>query len=305
MISASNLIINAVPWSWKKRVRATLLGPRLATSRWRTLPDFAIIGGQRCGTTSLYRYLMEHPCCIYAFEKEVHFFDNNYGKGMDWYLANFPTKAYMGLLARCARKPVITGEASPLYMFHPLAPQRMAEDTPQIKIIALLRNPVDRAFSHYQHESRLGHETLDFEQALEAESERLKGERDRMLEDPSYYSFDYAHFSYKSRGIYVDQLAYWRQFFPREQLLILSSEDLYAEPARVMMEVQDFLGLPVKTVRNYKAYNKGSYHEDLEPQLRKHLQEIFAPHNQRLYGFLERDFGWDVEDQFGIDTSVR
>lgn len=293
MISISNSIINAVPWSWKERVRVALLRPRLATSAWRTLPDFAIIGGQRCGTTSLYRYLMEHPCCIHAFEKEVHYFDNNYGKGVDWYLANFPTRAYMNLLRGCLRRPVLTGEASPLYMFHPLAPQRMAEDTPKVKIIALLRNPTDRAFSHYQHEVRLGHENLDFEQALEAESDRLKGERDHMLEDPSYYSFNYAHFSYKSRGIYIEQIADWMQYFSGEQLLVLSSEDLYTEPARVMMEVQEFLHLPPKTLRKYKAYNKGSYSEDMEPKLRTHLQEVFAPHNQRLYRFLERDFGWD------------
>jgi Sulfotransferase domain len=293
MLSINNWIINAAPWSWKDRVRAGLLKPRLATSRWRTLPDFVIIGGQRCGTTSLYWYLMEHPLCIRAFEKEVHFFDNNYGKGLDWYRANFPMHGYVSLVEKLKRAQLLSGEASPLYMFHPLAPKRVAEHLPQAKLIALLRNPVDRAYSHFQHEVRLGSETLGFEQALDAEEERLQGERDRILEDQGYPGYNYAHYSYATRGIYIDQLLNWLQYFPREQLKVIRSEDLYAEPERVLPEVQRFLGLPIRQSKNYKTYNKGHYDEGIEARAGKKLGDFFASHNQELYRLLGWDLGWD------------
>jgi hypothetical protein len=293
MISLNNWIINATPWSWKGRVRAGLLKPRIATSRWRILPDFVIIGGQRCGTTSLYWYLMEHPYCIRAFEKEVHFFDRNYEKGLDWYRANFPIYGYKRTVEKLLRAPAVTGEATPLYMFHPLAPKRLAEHVPKARLIALLRNPVDRAYSHFQHEVRLGHENLGFEQALDAEEERLRGERSRILEDEEYPGYNYAHYSYATRGIYIDQLLDWLQYFPKEQMMVVKSEDLYMEPEHVLPEVQRFLGLPVKQLKGYKTYNKGHYEEGIEASKRERLSDFFAPHNQSLYGFLERDLGWD------------
>jgi hypothetical protein len=289
----TNWIINATPWSWKNGVRAVLLKPRLVTSRWRMLPDFVIIGGQRCGTTSLYRYLTEHPSCIHAFEKEVHYFDRHYGRDLCWYRANFPMRSYKSLVERHAGAPALTGEATPNYMFHPIAPRRLAEHVPQARLIALLRNPVERACSHYHHEVWLGHETLDFEQALDAEEERLRGEQSRILEDPGYSGFNHAHFSYANRGIYVDQLLEWMRYFPRERLLVIKSEDMYEEPDRILQEVQRFLGLPVKRLAGYKTYNVGHYDEGMEARLRKRLLDFFAPHNQRLYAYLDRDFGWD------------
>src|SRR5437588_2037479 len=156
---------------------------RTMTNQVRLLPDFLIIGGQRCGTTSLYYYLINYPGISPACTKEVHFFDVNFEKGPGWYRAQFPTvigKSY----AKYARKhSLITGEASPYYLFHPHAPRRISALIPKVKLIALLRNPVDRAFSQHWLEVQSGYETLSFKEAIESEQERLAGEWEKMLED--------------------------------------------------------------------------------------------------------------------------
>ncbi len=106
----------------------------------------------------------------------------------------------------------------------------MAEHLPRVKLIALLRDPVGRAYSHYQHEVARGFETLSFEEAIEAEPARLAGETERMLAEPLYNSFAHQHHSYLARGRYHEQLERWRARFDDRQLLVLSSERFFAEP---------------------------------------------------------------------------
>ena len=181
------------------------------TSRIRSLPDFLIIGGQRCGTTSLYRYLARHPAVVSAvLNKGVHYFDTDYDKGLNWYRSHFPSDPYKALVARRRNVTrVITGEGSPYYVFHPLAAARIADVLPAVKAILILRDPVTRAHSHYTHELARGFESLSFEEALEREEERLEGEEERMKTDPSYYSFSHQHHSYVARGRYLEQIERW------------------------------------------------------------------------------------------------
>jgi Sulfotransferase domain len=195
--------------------------------------DFLIIGAQKCGTTSLYNYLVQHPQIVPALQKEVHFFDFNFDKGLDWYFGQFPNYNPADNL--------ITGEASPYYIFHPLVAKRVHQLFPKVKLIVLLRNPVERAISHYYHEVRLGCEPLCLEEAIASEPIRLQGETEKLIADGTYYSFNHQHYTYLSRGIYVDQLQSWFNLFPREQFLILKSEDLYANPAQVLNKVLEFL----------------------------------------------------------------
>src|SRR4051812_32044238 len=211
------------------------------------LPDFIIIGSQKCGTTFLYDELAKHTCVAPAITKEIHFFDFNFNRGTDWYRACFAQ-----LRHQAHGQARITGEASPYYIFHPLVAQRIASVAPQAKLIALLRNPVNRAYSHYQHELRLGFERLPFDQALEREQARLRGEAERMQADASYQSFTHAHYGYLTRGIYIDQLKRWRDLFPDHQLLILRSEDLYRNTPETIGRVLEFLGLPDWGVREYR-----------------------------------------------------
>ena len=121
-----------------------------------TKPNFLIIGAQRCGTTSLYNYLIQHPQIVPSSKKEVHFFDLNFHLGQSWYEKHFPEVS----------DNILTGEASPYYIFHPLCPKRIFDYDPSVKLIVILRNPIDRAYSHYRHIVRLGHEPLKFEDAL-------------------------------------------------------------------------------------------------------------------------------------------
>jgi len=262
------------------------------TSRLRVLPDFIIIGSQRCGTTSLYNYLAEHPCCIPAREKEVHYFDLRYRFGTAWYRTHFPTFAYTGLVARIRGCRLVTGEASPYYVFYPHAARRVRQVLPNVKLIALLRNPVDRAYSHYHHECRLGFEKLSFGEAIVREPDRLRGEQERLREDEGYFSFNHHHYSYVARGVYADQLERWMRLFPTEQLLVAKTEAFYDDPEGVFMRVLSFLGLPSWKLNSYQKYNYAAYGE-MDKSIRSRLDDYFKPHNQRLYDLLGMDLGWD------------
>src|SRR4030067_1481890 len=206
----------------------------------RLTPDFIIIGAQRCGTTSLYNYLIKHPGVVSALQKEVHCFDYNFNKGIAWYRSHFPSYFYRYNVRQKFKHNCLTGEASPYYIFHPHAPWGISETIPKVTRILLLRNPVDRAYSHYHLEVRLGHETLSFEDAIKREADRLYGELEKMLENEDYYSFNHINYSYLSRGIYVDQIRYWMSFFPKEKILILKSEEFYVNPSIIFRKVIEF-----------------------------------------------------------------
>jgi len=263
----------------------------------RMLPDFLIIGAQRGGTTSLYRYLKAHPSIGASSNKDLHFFDRRFRKGVSWYRGHFPTRLEKYVAELLHGLPFLTGEASPSYLFHPYAPRRAAQVVPHVKLIVLLRNPVSRAYSQYHHARKLGFERLSFEEAIQAEEERFAKENERVLQDEHYYSETYKHLSYLHKGIYVDQLKAWMSVFPRERFLILKSEDFYADPAATFRQVLTFLGLSEVAVpverQEYKQYNNNTYSSSMDPALRKRLQEYFAPHNARLYEFLNVDLGWD------------
>ena len=270
---------------------------RGATASLRILPDFLIIGTQRGGTTSLYRYLKAHPYFAAPSYKDVHFFDRRYRKGLLWYRGHFPTVWEKAYAQQILRRPFLTGEASPSYLFHPYAPQRVAQALPHVKLIALLRNPVSRAYSQYHHAVELGFETLSIEEAFRDEQERTAREREKILKDEYYYTDEYKHRSYLTKGIYVDQLQAWMRVIPREQFLILKSEDLYKDPAATFKRVLAFLNLPETELavekQDYKQYNTNTYSSKIDSTLRTRLVEYFKPHNARLYEFLGVDFGWD------------
>ncbi len=247
-------------------------------------PQFLIIGAQKCGTTSLYRYLLQHPQVRAASQKEIHFFDFNYHLGLDWYRSQFPEVSFSD--------KIITGEASPYYIFHPLAPQRIYQEFPNIKLIALFRNPVDRAISHYHHEVQLGFEDLPLEDAIAAESDRVAGERDRLETDPTYYSYNHQHYTYLARGIYIEQLHAWRKFFDPQQLLVLVSEEFFADPASGLAKVCQFLQLPTIELSEYSPHNARRYPEASE-SARQQLGDYFRSPNQQLSEYLRRKLPWD------------
>jgi hypothetical protein len=245
-----------------------------ATAAVRPLPGFLIIGAQKAGTTALYSYLRRHPGITGPAWKEVSFFDRHYHRGEAWYRGNFP------LLRRQH-----IGEASPSYLFHPLAPQRVAALLPDVRLIALLRDPVDRALSHYHHEVALGREPLSFEEALEREEERTRGEVERMLADPGYFSRAWWDYTYLARGRYAEQIERWLAVFPPQQILVLSSEKLSEEPGPTHARVLAFLGASPHELSSYPRVFSRDY-PDMKPETRGMLADYYAEPNRRLHDLL-------------------
>ena len=266
------------------------------TSGWRTAPDFVIIGAKRGGTTSLYNYLLEHPSISPLFPgrqriKGIHYFDSEFSRGTRWYRSHFPLEVEGRYLANPWVTPSVTGEASPYYLFHPLAAQRLAREVPDVRIIVSLRDPVERAYSHYKERVRHGAEPLSFEEALEAEPARLHGEAERIVREPGYRSTEHEDHSYLAQGRYLEMLRRWFGLFPREQFHIVASEDFYADPDRVVNDVWSFLGLAPSLLRSRRRYNYVPA-PDILPATRRRLQAAFAEPNRQLEQLLERSLPW-------------
>lgn len=264
----------------------------------RLLPDFLIIGTQKGGTTSLYNYLQAHPCITPAARKEVHFFDRrlNLNKGLGWYRGHFPTCIERYYAHHLRKETFVTGEATPEYLFLPHIPYKVARVLPHVKLIILLRHPVDRAYSQYQHAVVQGHETRSFEEAINDQEARFAEEQVNILQDTDYERYTYMQHCYLTRSIYIDQLQRWMSLFPREQFLILKSEEFYAAPAVSLKQVLDFLSVPVSELHlrkiEYKPYNNNHY-AAIDRALRKRLIAFFEPYNAHLYDYLGVNFGWD------------
>jgi hypothetical protein len=259
---------------------------RTITRNARALPDFLLIGGQRCGSTSLYTTLCGHPQVLAGAHKEPHFFDNNHLRGEDFYRRLFPLRAH--LRARRA----ITGEATTHYLSHPAVPERVAAMLPDVRLIAILRDPVERAYSHYQLAHRNGREPLSFEQALAAEPKRLAGEEARLMSDPGYRGEAYGVQSYRTRGLYLEQLEHWWAAFPPERLLVLRSEDMFEQPGEVYAQAVAFLGLRPDTGRTAFAARNQVVYGDMQPETRAELAAFYAEPNRRLEQRLGRSMGW-------------
>jgi hypothetical protein len=270
---------------------------RLATRRFRILPSFLIIGAQRAGTTSLLATLRKHPDIVgpsrgedfVLLGKEVHFFDKRFDEGLDWYRSFFPLAARRERARRRGRD-LAAGESTPYYLFHPDVPERVADSIPDVRLIALLRNPVDRAYSHYQHRVRAGRENLSFKAALRAEERRLAG-TDDLIEIDRKYRRHHFHRAYFRRGLYAEQLERWFDHFPRKRLLILRAEDYFVRPAETHAEVLEFLGVRPWHFEKVVHKNNASY-PPIDPAVRAKLEALYAEPNARLEQLLGRDFGW-------------
>jgi hypothetical protein len=284
-------------WTRAERRRwAARMRWRSATRRWRVLPDFLVLGGQRCGSTSLYDMLCGHPDVAPASHKEPHFFDNNHLRGEEFYRRLFPLQLQMRARERRQGRRAVTGEATTYYLAHPAVPARVRALLPDVRLIAILRDPVDRAYSHYQLSVREGREPLSFEEALAAEPDRLAGEHERLIADPSYRGVAHRFFSYRSRGRYIDQLERWWAEFPREQLLVLRSEDMFEDPRIVYDQLVTFLGLdPDADRRTFRARNRVSY-DAMRPETRAELRSYFAEPNRALEQRTGRAFNWQAPE---------
>ena len=263
------------------------------TAGFRLLPSYVIVGAQKGGTSALYEYLVRHPLVGRSTNEEVQYFSLNYGRGTAWYRGHFPTVARAALVRRRYGRDLVTGESSPYYLFHPHALERIRDLLPEARLVVVLRNPVDRAYSQYNHSRQMGTEPLEtFEEGLAAEPGRLDGELAKMNADPLYNSFSHYNHSYLARGLYVEQLERLYRLFDERQILLEAADDLSNDTEAVYMRVLQFLGLPVQRLSRYPRHNSRRY-PPMRPETRRRLVEYFTEPNERLYAFLGRDLGWD------------
>jgi hypothetical protein len=288
-----------VPPSVKAAGRTATRRYGTLTAERRVLPNFLVIGAKRSGTTSLWNWLLGHPGVLPLFPavqqiKSPHYFDINWTQGERWYRSHFATERAFRRAERVLGRPPAVGEASPYYVFHPAAPERVAATTPDVKLVLLLRDPVRRAHSNFWERRGSGAEPLtSFREAIDAEPERLRGEEERLLSDPGYYSFHHDNHSYLARGRYVEQLERWLRHFPREQLLIERAEDLFRDAAGTCRRVEEFLDLPHAPDVVLKHHHKLPA-PPLDDAMREELARYFRPHNEALYATLGVDFEWTV-----------
>lgn len=259
-------------------------------ARTGCLPDFIILGTQKGGTTSLYRYLIQHPHIHTATRKEIGYFNKRYDRSLPWYRTHFPTRLTRTFHRQVKRHPFITGEADPAYILDPHALHAIRKLTPGVKLILLLRDPVQRAWSHYRHALRLGVEPLGFDAALDAEEERIENQWTRMMRGEAYLGLQIYHYAYQRTGHYAEQMDPLLALFPREQVLIMKSEDLFIDPPATVARVVEFLGLPAFPLTDYRTYNQG-VRDELEPHLRQRLEAYFEPHCRRLFA-LDETLRW-------------
>jgi len=254
------------------------------------LPDYYIIGGAKCGTSSLHQYLLQHPNIKPAMGKELHFFEEFYSRGINWYKVCFPYK-FQKIFSS---KNFLTGDSTPRYIDHPKVPVRIKKVTPHAKFIILLRNPIDRAFSHYNMNFHSGYEKESFEKAIEMEEDRIKGEFEKMILDDDYNSREYYGHAYLNRGIYYNRLVDWFEEFSQDQFLIIKSEEFFTEPESSYNHALRFLNLKPQSLKEYKKYKVGKYAKrKMEKATREKLINFFKPYNEKLKKLTGINFNWE------------
>ena len=249
----------------------------------RVLPDFIIIGTVRSGTTSLYYNICEHPSVLSADYDEIGFFDSNYHLGINWYRSMFPTKKKMNYVKKKTGF-AITGEDTPFYFWKKEAAERIFKLLPDVKIISIFRNPVDRAYSNYNLGNRLKTEELSFEDSIEDEI--------KYLEKHSFRESIDRRRSYLSKGIYENQIQSWLEVFPRKQIHILSTEDMEKDPRETLLKVFKFLDIPKYIITNPQKQKRSDY-KKMNFKTRQRLLEYYQLHNERFFDIIKQRFDWD------------
>lgn len=283
---------------WAKDVaNVTTRAAALATVHQRQMPDFLITGTKRGGTTSLFNYLLMHPGVLGLFpqsrgKKSTDWFFADSTHPESWYRSHFHTQRHKDRIATELGHAPVNGEASPYYVWDPRIAEKVRSVAPDVKSILLLRDPVERAWSHYQERTQNGVEPLSFEDALAAESRRLDGELEQMATDPTYHSTAHDWYTYRARGIYLPQVQNWLRSFDREQVLILRSEDMYSDVQGVFDRVTDFLGLGHFTLPDTKPFNSSHRKSTVPEPIRTDLAQFFAPYNASLEEFLGHPLHW-------------
>lgn len=257
-----------------------------------SLPDFYILGAQKSGTTALFNYLTKHPNIPLTI-KDIRFFDKYFDKGIDWYRLHFPLKLSKYVAQKIHSEHYQIGEATERYLEYPHAPLRVKSTTPHSKFIIILRNPIERTYSHYNFNVIRNKENRSFEDAIFGELERSQIEFKKMKTNENYYSDEYFRFAYLDRSIYVEKIKKWFEVFSSNQFLIIENEDLSNNTSKVYKEVLEFLKLPIIELNEYKKVFVSKYKQPkMDQKIRNKLNSFFKPYNEELYKILDVNYGW-------------
>lgn len=266
---------------------------KTSANRLRAVPTFLIIGAQKSGTSALYRYLLSHPNIIgAAWRKEVHYFDKSYDRGMNWYRSHFPYRYQINRLAKSSQSQIHVGEATPYYLFHPLCARRIHRHLPSVQLIAILRNPVERAWSHYQMECRAGRETRTFQEAIENERASIHVEEQILLSGTQTASATHQHTSYLSRGLYAQQLERYLDLFEPNKVMVLQAERLLADPQTQFDRVLHRLGIGEHRLERATPVHVGGYDRSSPIPMRRQLDRMFEEPNKHLYELIRQELDW-------------
>jgi hypothetical protein len=262
------------------------------TSPIRILPDFLIAGFNRSGTHSLFEYMNQHPNIKNANRREIHYFTLSYWRGLNWYKSYFPTKIYKKQFENKSKSKLLTGEATPHYIFHPLAIKRIKQVIPNVKLIIILRNPIDNVYSHYQYYKIRGVEKNSFEEVIKEDKQRFEIlEHLYNFDQVKEHSFKKVKMPYVSYATYVNYIKRLLEIFPRKQILFIKNTDLNENPQIVLKNIFDFLEIRQYKVKDLKKRNIGKY-EKMKSETRHELSEYFKPYNKELEELLEMTFDW-------------
>lgn len=259
----------------------------------RVLPDLLIIGAMKSGTTTLFQMLSEHPGFMPPSTKEIQFFNNprNFDRGPAWYRAHFPSRRKMLRRSEQLGYRAATGEATPS-MHIPMYAENAARIVPNARLVVSLRDPVERAWSHYQHMRRhFRPERNGFAGAIEQDLEWYRQGLELTTENHARLAPKLVNRNYVQRGHYADQIEHWLRFFPRRQFLFLNFDAWKRAPGETVNDIARFTGLPVHDFRERRA-NAGGYAGAMPESCRQLLVEHYRPHNRRLFELLGEDWGW-------------
>lgn len=251
----------------------------LAQRGYHTRPAFMVIGAQKSGTKALRQYLVAHPQITQtAHVNEIHFFDNDaqYARDIAHYHRYFPLPFQLGA-------GNVTFDNTPDYLATPQVPARIHAYDPAIKLIAVLRDPVKRAFSAWNMYRQQGSEARDFATCVQEDIARIQAG------DTGLHASPVGH------GLYAEQIERYLQYFDRAQLVILHSDDLRHATQPTLDRVIAFLELsPYRwPASQLDPVHVRQYGQSMDSDTRAALRAFYRPYNATLFDLLGRDFGWN------------
>ncbi len=254
------------------------------TAAQRKLPDFLVIGGKRCGTTTLFEFLRQHQMIAEPVIDHMGFFDDNYSIGINYYKSFFPIKT-----EETAKK--LDYDVTTSYLTSPFVAERVAKEIPNVKIIVLLRNPTSRAWSDYNASQKKDASEEEFQTYIDDELQELEASDFEEKVSKNDYNMSEPFSNFIKKGLYAVYLKKWLKLFPRKNFLFISTESFSNDENKVFKQIFDFLGLSNFEIHKLQRMSKGNY-EKLNPKIKNKLDLFFAPHNDELFKLINEKYDW-------------